>query len=268
MLNEKCTLNELFIEQFLDNELDYSESSQISSHIKECSRCRGIYEELKLIKDVVRDFQKSQSLSAIEKEGFRNLINNITEKPGLFESFKFFLSSRQFIVALSSFSMAVFVFIFSYFLVKTDSQNNLLIHEIITAHSNNLPDEFNDNRESDLIIGKNFKINKKLVKALHQFSPSVRGRFTSIGNNPAALIRLGKNNSSSLLLADKSNRKLKELFKNSKCISRNVQSKCNAHLRHENGKDMVFWEKPDKDYVLVSNDTHMRSRMVNLISTY
>ncbi len=268
MLNEKCTLNELFIEQFLDNELDYSESSQIAAHIKECERCRKIYNELKLVKDVIVDFGKSQSLSAIEKEGFRNLLNKLDKKPGFTEWVASIFSGKKFVVAASTFVMASFVFIFAFMLSRTDQHNNFLIHEIITAHSNDLPDEFNEKDESDLVVGKNFKINRKLVKVLHNFSPSVRGRFTSLGNNRAAQIRLGKNSQSSLFMADRTNSKLKELFKDSKCISRNEVSKCNAHIRHENGKDMVFWEKPDKDYVLVSNDDHLRSKMVNLISTY
>ena len=268
MLNEKCTLNELFIEQFLDNELDYSESSQIASHIKNCSRCTKIYNELKLVKNVVREFGESQSLSAIEKEGFRNLINNIDKKQGFSEWIKNVFLGKRAVVAFSTFAMASFIFLFTFVLFRTDHQNNFLIHEIISAHSNDLPDEFNEMEESDLVIGKRFKINKDLVKVLHNFSPSVRGRFTSIGNKPAAQIRLGKNNRASLFLSNKSNNKLKELFKDSKCISRNIRSECNAHLRQEDGKDMVFWEKPDKDYVLVSNDTDISSKMVRLISDY
>lgn len=268
MLNEKCTLNELFIEQFLDNELDYSESSQIASHIKVCSRCKTIYNELKLVKDVIREYEMSQRLSAIEKEGFRNLLNNLDNDQGFLDKLKYIFSGKRFVVAASTFVMTSFIFAFAYVLSRTDQQNNLLIHEIITAHSNDLPDEFDEKAESDLVVGEKFKINKKLVKLLHNFSPSVRGRFTSLGNSPAAQIRLGKKNRSSLFLADKTNSKLKELFKDSKCISRTIQSKCNAHLRHENGKDLVFWEKPDKDYVLVSNDDHLRSKMVNLISSY
>jgi len=268
MLNEKCTLNELFIEQFIDNELDYSESSQIAAHIKACSRCTKIFNDLKLVKDVMREFEESESLSAIEKEGFRNLLNKADRSPGFFELFKNVFSSKRFFAVSSTLALASFVFVFIFVLSNTDQQNNFLINEIIAAHSTDLPDEFDEKLTADLLIGKKFKIDKNLLKFVRKFSPSVRGRFTSIANSPAAQIRFGKNNKASLFLADKSDNKLKDLFKNSKCISRNIKSECKAHLRHEKGNDMVYWEKPDKDYMLVSNDSNISSKMVRLISDY
>lgn len=268
MLNEKCALNELFIEQFVDNELDYSESSQIASHIKDCSRCTKIYNELKLVKDVMREFETSESLSAIEREGFRNLLNTANQNSGFSELFKNVFSGKNIFVAASTVALASFVFIFTFVLSRADQNNNYLIHEIITAHSNKLPDEFDEKKETDIVIGEKFNLDKNLVEFVHEFSPSVRGRYASIGDNSAAQIRLGKNNRASLFLASKTNNKLKELFKDSTCISRNIRSECKAHLRHEKGNDMVYWEKPDKDYMLVSNDNDISSKMVRLISDY
>ena len=268
MLNEKCTLNELFIEQFIDNELDYSESSQIASHIKDCSRCTKIFNDLKLVKDVIREFGASESLSAIEKEGFRNLLNTANQSSEFSELLRNLFSGKNFFVAASTLALASFVFIFVFVLSRTDQNNNFLIHEIITAHSNNLPDEFDEKKEADIVIGEKFNLDKNLVKFVHKFSPSVRGRYASIGNNSAAQIRLGKNNRASLFLATKTNNKLKELFKDSTCISRNIKSECKAHLRHEKGNDMVYWEKPDKNYMLVSNDNDISSKMVRHLSDY
>lgn len=261
-------MNELFIEQFIDNELDYMESSQIASHIKDCSRCTTIFNELKLVKDVLREFGESESLSAIEKEGFRNLLNSADQNSGFSELLKNVFSGKNLFVAASTLALASFVFVFTFMLSRTDQNNNYLIHEIITAHSNDLPDEFDEKKEAALVIGEKFNLDKNLVKFVHKFSPSVRGRFASIGNNSAAQIRLGNNNNASLFLTSKTNSKLKDLFKDSKCISRNIKSECKAHLRHEKGNDMVYWEKPDKDYMLVSNDTNISSKMVRHLSDY
>jgi len=268
MLDKKCTLNELFIEQFIDNELDYSESSEIASHIKACDRCKKIFDEIKMIKDVVCEFERSEGLSAIEKEGFCNLMNKIDQSPGIFDILKDLFSSKRFFAVSSALALTSFVFVFIFVLSNTDQQNNYLINEIITAHSNDLPDEFDEKLQANLLIGEKFKIDKDLIKFVRKFSPSVRGRFTSIASNPAAQIRLGEDNKASLFLASKSGNKLKDLFKDSKCIFRNIQSECKAHLRREKGNDMVLWEKPDKDYVLVSNDTNISSNMVKMLAAY
>lgn len=267
MHDARCNLNEIFIEQFADGELDLKESSEISAHLETCPECRKKYDEIRLIKSVMTGLKEREVLSVIEKEGFLSLIEH-SSRPSFFARVKNNFTSHSFSVGLGFFSFASFMLLFSYYIYSSDKQNRLIVNEIISAHRHSLPDEFNGTESTETELEKNFNVDKKLMKKIAKFSPVVRGRYTSIAANPVAKINLeslGKNKGT--LFMSKKNQHLKELFDNKDCVLKTHNEECKARHFQENENDLVYWENQDNDYVFVTESSRMMAEMVQLISS-
>ena len=267
MHDPKCNLNEIFIEQFADGELDLKESSEISAHLENCSECRKKYDEIRFVKTVLSGIKESAVLSVIEKEGFISLIGH-TVKPSILTRIGNLFKSHSFSVGFGFFSFASFLMLFSYYIYSSDKQNRLIVNEIISAHRHSLPDEFNGAESTEAELGKNFKVDKKLMKKLASISPVVRGRYTSIAANPVAKINLeGIGKDKGTLFMSKKSKHLKELFNDKDCVVETHDDGCKARHFQENENDLVYWENQDNDYVFVTESSGMMAQMVQLISS-
>ncbi|HPS28797.1 MAG TPA: zf-HC2 domain-containing protein [bacterium] len=267
MHNSKCDLNEIFIEQFADGELDFKESSEISDHLEKCADCRKKYDEIKFVKTVICDMKNHEVLSVIEKEGFNSLIYNHKNSSSFFQRFKNILFSHSFAVGFSFFSFTSFLILFSYYISISDKQNRLIVNEIIAAHSRALPDEFSGSESTEAELGKNFTVDKNLLKKLSEISPMIRGRFTSIAANPVAKINLeGVENDKGTLFMSKKSKHLKDLFNSKNCVVKNDVNGCKARGFQEKENDLVYWGNKDNDYVFVTDNSKMMAKMVQLIS--
>ncbi|HDT11166.1 MAG TPA: zf-HC2 domain-containing protein [bacterium] len=274
MHDQKCELNELFIEQFIDNELDFEESAQISAHIETCRSCKAVYDELKFIRNVITGMKETENLSPIEKEGFYNLIEKECDKKVFLSKLGNFFSNtnHKYSIWVFSTSFVLLTIVFSAVLLRVDSGNSLIIQEIISAHDNNFPHEFNVTRNDDTVVPnplKQLKIDKKVIRELSRISPVLRGRYTSIGAMPMAKIKLENNNGQGTLFMSKKNDRIKNVFQDAPCIVKHADGKsCKAAAYHENGKDIVYWDSQDNEYVFVSENQQLHSKMINLINNY
>lgn len=262
-----CNVNEIFIEQFADGELDLKERSEISAHLENCPVCRKKYDEIRFVKNVITGIKDLEVLSVIEKEGFISLIEHAV-KPSLLTRMGNIFNSHGFSVGFGFISFASFLILFSYYIFSSDKQNRLIVNEIISAHRHTLPDEFNGTESTVAELEKNFKIDKKLMRKLAELSPIVRGRYTSIAANPVAKINLeGSSKDKGTLFMSKKSRHLKELFDDKDCVVETRNEGCKARHFQENENDLVFWENQDNDYVFVTESSGMMAQMVQLISS-
>lgn len=268
MLETKCTLNELFIEQFVDGELDFKESAEISAHLEICQECKRKYNEIKFVKITISGIKTQEVLSVIEREGFNSLINHFNSKTSLLQIIARLIKSHGFAVGTSFVSFASLLIVFSFFIYKSDEQNRLITNELISAHNYTFPDEFSGSEKTETELKKNFKYDKNLLKKLARISPEVRGRFTSIAANPVAKIILrGLANEKGTLFMSKKNEHLKKLFDDKKCLVENDKDNCKARAFQEKNNDLVYWENEDNDYVFVTDNSKMLAQMVQLISS-
>ncbi len=268
MQNKSCDIEHVFIEQFLDNELGYEESAEMSNHIKVCSECRKYYNEIKSLKVFVRNTVKNESLTNIEKNGFFKLIEEESRLSfrervlQIWLSLKPVFKSNVFAVSAGAmaFSTVLFVFLFSVFSI--DSEKSLMMDEILTVHKNSLPNEFTkENVES--IVEQNLKITPNIQKLIsaHQ---NIGGRFTHIGAVPVASIKVRDGNKGTgTLLLSKNSDALKKIFGSSECVK---ELNCKAKERSKDGHNMLFWEKSGSSYLYVTDNNSMKSDMVKLIS--
>lgn len=268
MHDSRCDLNEIFIEQFADGELDFKESSEISSHLEKCAFCRKKYNEIKFVKTVICGMKDREVLSVIEKEGFNSFIDHCNKTSSFLQKIKKAFSSHSFAVGFSFFSFTSFLILFSYYISMADKQNRLIVNEIISAHNHSLPDEFNGSEKTEVELEKNFKVDRNLLKKLAGISPVVRGRFTSIAANPVAKINLeGIENDKGTLFMSKKSKHLKDLFNSKECVVETALDGCKARGFQEKENDLVYWENKDNDYVFVTDNSKMMAKMVQLISS-
>ena len=268
MHDSNCNLNEIFIEQFADGELDLKESSEISAHIEKCSECRKKYAEILFVKTTVRNMKEHEVLSVIEKKGFCSLIDHYKKSPSFFGMIKNIFFSHSFSVGFSFFSFTAFLILFSYYISESDKQNRLIVNEIISAHMHSLPDEFSGPEGTEAELEKNFKVDRGLLKKLAKISPLVRGRFTSIAAAPVAKINLeGLENDKGTLFMSKKSNHLKDLFNSKNCLVKTDQEGCKVRGFHEKENDLVYWGNKDNDYIFVTDNSKMLAKMVQLISS-
>lgn len=269
MAEQKCSLNELFIEQYADNELDFRESSEVSVHLRSCETCRKKYEEILFVKNVIGAFNSKEKLSFLEKEGFSSLIDHSVPKPGFLKNLAGFIRSHGFSVAASSFSFGSLIFVFIFFLSQSEKENMMIIKQLIEAHNISLPDEFTGHEKAETELRKKFSLDGKTMTGLAAISPVLRGRFTSIAENPAAKIKLAgtKKDESGTLFLSKKNDRIKNVFEDGDCLVKNRDNGCKAKLRHEKGNDMIYWEELDNNFVFVSDNNRMTAQMVRLIGS-
>ncbi|HPA57070.1 MAG TPA: zf-HC2 domain-containing protein [bacterium] len=270
MVETKCDMNELFIEQYADNELDLRESSEVSIHLGSCVSCKKRYEEIIFAKNAVNRFNSLNKLSLIEKEGFYSFIDQHSSKYGIVHKFFEYLRSHGFTVAVSTVSFTSLVFAFVFSLSQIEKENNLIIKEIIAAHNNLLPYDFDTPEKTETELNKKFTIDKKTLLNLASISPVLRGRFTSIAATPAAKISIKglKEEEKGTLFLSKNNAHIKNVFEDGTCLVKSSDNNCKAKLIQKQGNDMIHWEELDNDFVFVTDNNRMSAQMVQLISNY
>lgn len=266
MPEKDCDFNEIFIEQFADRELDYSESSEVAAHLKKCQICRKKYETIMNIKKAVAAFAGSEKLSLIEKAGFLSLIdqNNKSKQP-FTDLIKNLFKNRAATLAFSFFSFSCLVFAFVFALSGIEKENNLIINEIMDAYNQTLPDEFGSSQIAQDELHKKFK-----TVTFSEFTrrPKISGRFTSIAATPTAKITLDSNEDKikGTLFLSKRNEQLEKLFSDSDCLVKKDDI-CRAKHRNRDGKELIYWQNSDNNYLMVSDESNAAAEMVKLIST-
>ena len=266
MLKGKCDFNELFIEQFADRELDYLESAEVAAHLKECHECRRKYEAIIETKKITSAFAENEKLSIIEKEGLLRLIDQKSEqKPALIESIKSLFQNRAATLAFSFFSFTCLVFALIFAINGIEKNNNIIIDEIMTAHTQALPDEFGNSQAAQNELKEKFK-----TVTFSEFTkrPKISGRFTSIAATPTAKITLDskEDNIRGTLFLSKRNEQLEKLFSGSDCLIKKDDI-CKARHRNDGGKEMIYWQNSGNNYLMVSDESNAAAKMVKLINT-
>lgn len=266
MPKEKCDFNELFIEQFADRELDYLESAEVAAHIKSCPVCQRKYEDILDTKKMTLAFAENEKLSLIEKEGLISLINQKSkQKQSITDLIKNLFKNRAATLAFSFFSFSCLVFAFIFALSGIEKENNTVINEIITAHSQALPDEFGNSQAAENELKEKFKTVK-----FSEFTkrPKISGRFTSIAATPTAKITLDSSDDKikGTLFLSKRNEQLEKLFSSSDCLVKKNDI-CRVRHRSSEGKEMIYWQKSDNNYLMVSDESNAADTMIKLISS-
>ncbi|MBR4489269.1 zf-HC2 domain-containing protein [bacterium] len=266
MPKENCDFNELFIEQFADRELDYLESAEVAAHLKSCEKCRRKYEAITETKKITSAFAENEKLSLIEKEGFLRLIDQKSEqRPTFIESIKNLFQNRAATLAFSFFSFSCLVFAFIFAIAGIEKENNVIIDEIMTAHSQALPDEFGNSAAAQEELKEKFKT---VTFSGFTKRPKISGRFTSIAATPTAKITLDSNedNIRGTLFLSKRNEQLEKLFSGSDCLVKKDDI-CKARHRSDSGKEMIYWQNSGNNYLMVSDESNAAAKMVKLINT-
>lgn len=265
--NRTCDVNPIFIEQFIDNQLSYEESAEISAHLKTCDICKKHYNGIMDIREALRSIQKSETLTAIEHHGFEKLIDE-TNPPAtllnLLEAAKEFLGSHGFFSAAVSTALTVMVFFFAIKISDIDRENNKLISDIINIHQQEtLPNEFTEKDNVETVVTQNLKINTPQLRRLLTRTSKIRGRFDQLASIPIASIKIEDIDGKGTLLLSKNNTELNKLIDQADCIE---EVNCKARKQRVNGRDMLMWKNGDNNYIFVTDSNRMRSNMVRLIS--
>ena len=266
MPKEKCDFNELFIEQLSDRELDYMESAEVAAHIKSCPVCQRKYEDIADVKKMTLAFAENEKLSLIEKEGFISLIKQKSRpKHSITDLVKDLFKNRAATLAFSFFSFSCLVIAFVFALSGIEKENNTVINEILTAHTQALPDEFGNSQAAENELKERFKTVK-----FSEFTkrPKISGRFTSIAATPTAKITLDSSDDkiNGTLFLSKRNEQLEKLFSDSDCLIRKNDI-CRARHRSSAGKEMIYWQKSDNNYLMVSDESNAADKMIKLINS-
>ncbi|MBR6244424.1 zf-HC2 domain-containing protein [bacterium] len=275
-MREDCGVNELFIEQFADNELDYQTSAEISAHLKVCGRCRKRYESICRLKSAVRAFAENEKLSFVEKEGFMRLADQTSarKKVSFSQWFKnVFVTRSTALVVSSVFSFACLVLAFVISINNSNKANELIIDELLTAHSYVSPNEFVDDQTARQELASEFSLDKNTLRKIESLNMRMSRKLASIAAVPTAKIKLAGDAGSQergvdgTLFLSKENERLQRLFENSRCaLERN--GVCLAKEREENGKKVVYWKNTGNNFVFVSDRGNSENLVRYISSVY
>jgi len=266
MKSQKCTINEIFIEQFIDNELPYEESSEMASHLKDCSQCDKKYKQIKTLKSLISNISQTEKLTISERNSFNDLIDSTPEKSILNKllDFSSALFSNHKILVPSSAALLSALFFFIFITIQNvDQKSSNLISEIINIHSDNLPDEFSKKENMEEIIEKGIKA-KPEIASIKKAYPLIKGRFSRVAASPAASLFLkDKKGNAGTLLFTKSNKSIAKLFKNPKC---NAKPECKISEHKVSDHNILHWKKNNNNYIFVSDSNQMRSNLAKLVN--
>ncbi|MGI6395421.1 MAG: hypothetical protein ACOX2F_11955 [bacterium] len=269
MDKNRCDFNEIFIEQYADSELDLYESSKVSSHIENCQICKQKYEEIVLTKNFIRKFDSSNKLSLIEKEGFLSFIERKSlKKQPLLSKISKYVKSHGFTVAISTLSLSIIVFAFIFSLLRIEKKNELIIKELLAAHSNPQPFDFDTSEKVESELKKIFAIDKKTFLEFASISPVLKGRSTSIATMPTTKIKMQNRDEKEegTLFLSKKNELIKNAFEDGSCLVKSIDNHCKARMLKEGDSKMIHWEDTENDFVFVSDGDRISTQMVKLIS--
>jgi len=268
MVEEKCNINEIFIEQYADRELDFKESAEVLEHIENCVECREKLDRLLFTRSMLTAYNEKEKMTFLEKEGIFRFIDRENNRKTFFQILILFIKGHGFSVTAGAFALVSILFSFVFSLFQLEKENRLILDEIIASHNNTLPDDFVGVKGAEDELNKNFRFKNGTIRDLAKISPNLSGRFTSIAASMAAKINLdGQAEGKGSLFMSKKNDRIKNLFKNSSCIVKNSHHDCKAKLLKEKDNDIVFWEELENDFVFVSSSRDMTNKMIRLIDT-
>ncbi len=261
----KCEMNELFIEQFADNELSYEESFEIAKHLKECESCKKKYDEIIYLKKLLNQEAESDSLSEIERIGLEQLIDN-SGKNRFFQAISNFfdrMGSHFFISAMTGSAIASIVFIVFFIVRQNDNFNERILHEIVAIHSQNMPKEFDSKNNIEAIINKNLKTNVHLNNFIKKVG-YVKGRFANLDTIPLVSLKIHSKRGDSTLLLAKNNKIFSRIFEKAGCLT---ASNCKIKQQRKEGKQMFFWKNHKNSYIVVNDnqDNKFNPEMLALV---
>ncbi|HOW51901.1 MAG TPA: zf-HC2 domain-containing protein [bacterium] len=266
MKNEKpCEMNPLFIEQFADSELSYAESAEMSEHLKTCAACRHLFDEVRGMKKALRAVNTTEHLTAIERAGLEKLIADTGERrPFLPPFLSFFFSGARLAVTGATLGIAALVTVLFYQIFTIERSADLLISEILHIHDSVLPGEIAAGDDLDKVVEKNLNITAPKLRKFVANKPVTKARFANLGAHPAASVHMANADGNGTLMVTHKNDDMKKLFTAADCV--HEVKDCRAHKRTMNGKDLLFWEENEGNYLFVSDNRPMTSGMVQLIS--
>lgn len=266
MKNEKpCEVNPLFIEQFADNELSYAESAEMAEHLKGCVVCRHRFDEVRGLKKTLHAVNAAEHLTTIERAGLEKLIADTAEHHRFLPQFlSFFFSGTHLAVTGASLAVAALVTVLFYQIFTIERSADLLISEILHIHESALPGEFAADDDLDTMVGKNLNISAPKLKKFVANKPVTRARFANLGAHPAASVHMANADGKGTLVVTRKNDDMKKLFTAADCV--HEVKDCRAHKKTMKGKDLLFWEENEGNYLFVSDNRPMTNGMVQLIN--
>ena len=264
MHEQKCTVNELFIEQYFDGELGYKESSEIAAHIKQCNHCRDIYNEYKSVREFVQQLNKNDKLTQFEHDALVAFVDKNAVPWGIRYVRKLWriIDSHGFSVGFFTASILLFAAVFVWQMNTIDAQYDIIMHDIDVASSNTLPPEFKGHQSISDMHHKLLSPDSLVVKRILKNMNKVDGRFVTLGNRQAVALSLKDKKGAGTLLVSDESEKVKNLFSHSACIG----SECRIRSRKVNGRNTLYWNRGSQDYIFVGDSDSMRNKMVHLVS--
>ncbi len=259
-----CDDNRLFIEQYVDGELSYAEGSEIANHIKHCSACRSYYEKIHRLKELMRTTAQKERLSSAERLAFENLIQESSKPHRLSPRSLFDILPRPaLLLAGVTIGTVLFVSALYAYLTALDHRNDLLIAEIMQVHESKLPDEFLGSDDIESALRKNLDLPRAHLPRFVKEQPVVKARFSHLGPQPVASMKITGPHGKGTLLVTRPHRELKSIFANGACVP---DLTCRAQRLSRNGKDMLFWEGKEGNYVFIADDRRMGDHLARLIN--
>lgn len=258
-----CENNQLFLEQYLDNELSYAESAAMESHISHCESCRSHAEKIRQIKKAIREIHRKERLSSSERLFFENLIA-ATPSSDRF-SLRGFLTAlpRPVLSLVGAVSIAtVIVILLHARLAQIDRENESLVGEIVRAHESKLPDEFST-ADIESVMRKNLEFPHARLPRFIKDNSIIKARFSQIGKHPFASVKVTGPHGNGTLMVTRKNEDLKRIFTHATCVP---DLTCRAQRLSREGKDILFWEDHGGNYLFVTSDHLLADHVVNLVS--
>ncbi len=263
MADIKCDMNPLFIEQFIDGELPYEESAEISNHLKECESCRQFYNSTISLKEAIAETAAGIELSMFERKGIERLIDESgnTFIETALEKIKSFVKSTSFISATATAALSATVFFFVFSLTSIESDKSLMTKEILNIHKTQLPCDMCGKENIEKLVKAELEIEPKIQKYINNHE-RVKGRFSHLGAVPVASIKIEDKDETGTLLLSRDNKTLKKLFTAESCLK---ETDCRVRQYRKDGHDMLFWERGRENYLFVTDSPRLKSNMVRLI---
>lgn len=260
-----CDDNRLFIEQYADGELSYAESAEVAAHLEQCSLCRSRYEDLRRLKGLLRATAEEERLSSTERLAFEDLIRTAPgpRRPSLSEMFGLLPRPVLLLAGVPAGAILFVALVYAY-LAALDHRNDLLIGEIMQAHESKLPDEFVGSDDIESALRKNLDLPRTNLPRFVKEQPIVKARFSHLGTQPAASMKISGPHGKGTLLVTRPHKDLKKIFADGACVP---DLTCRAQRLSRHGKDMLFWEGKEGDYLFVADDRRTGDHLMRLIGT-
>ncbi len=259
----KCSKCKRLVGAYLDGELGEDVVRRIETHLAACPACRARHEEIRRLKENLCA-AASERLTASERIFLEQIIRS-TRPPrrSLREIFPL-IPRPAILISAVTVTLFVMVALLYAYLVALDRKNDLLVAEIMQVHESTLPDEFSTEKDLESALRKNLDIPNARVPRFVKERPVVKARFSHLGKQPVASMRITGAHGGGTLLISRPHEDLKKIFEHGACVPDHL---CRAQRLSRHGKDMLFWEEAGNTYLFVADDHRTNENLARLIAT-